>query len=72
LPSASEGKKIHVTISAMAPRMSAYPASDVGGGVTRITARIDTIAPISPMAPIVCRNLTRRRMAFRRLLPCLV
>ncbi len=30
--STNEGKKIHVAISAMAPRIKAYPAKEVGGG----------------------------------------
>jgi hypothetical protein len=54
--STNEGKKIHVAISAMAPRIKAYPAKEVGGGEKLRRTNKAEMAAISPIAPIVWRN----------------
>ena len=61
--SPSEGKKIQVAIPPIAPRISAYSESDAGAGVKLSSTRRHAIAPMSPIAPIVCMNFSNRRTA---------
>jgi hypothetical protein len=60
-----DGKNTQVAIWAIAPITAACPAREVGGGATLMTTTSAAMAPISPMAPIVWRNFSRRRKAAR-------
>jgi hypothetical protein len=51
-------------MASIAPRIMAYSASDVGEGVILSRTSRQIIAPMSPIAPIVCRNFKKRRIGI--------
>ncbi len=64
--SPSEGRNIQVAMPPIAARISAYSESEAGAGVKLSNTSRHAIAPVNPIAPIVCRNFINRRIAQSR------
>jgi len=59
-------RNIQVAMPPIAARIKAYCESDAGAGVKLSNTSRHAIAPMRPIAPIVCMNFINRRMASIR------
>jgi hypothetical protein len=57
--SASDGRKIQVAMPPIAARSAAVAAVSAGSGSQASSTKRHAIAPIIPIAPMVCRNFIR-------------